>query len=149
MSEGVDGSLPPSPAQTTIVLPALLSLLLLSPLVGTGCSSITGEDPPLADTTFAQVLTDLHMTTARSSEFTRLPPAVTDSVLHFHGVRREDFDATLRYYTRHPDAFASLYNAVIDTLSALRNRTYQRRTQSPTSPDSARYRPSATDRDTP
>lgn len=120
-----------------------ISLLFLFLLVGgilgsTGCSSFTGEEPPLADSTFTRLLTDLHLTTVRGDRFTRKPPALTDSVFAFHGVRREAFDATLRYYSRRPDAFAALYTAVIDTLNAIRS---QPRQQSPPDPsDSTRTR---------
>jgi hypothetical protein len=69
-----------------------------------------------------------------------MPPGVTDSVLAFHRVPREDFAATLRYYTRHPDAFASLYDGVVDTLSALQNRAFER-SRRPSLPDSIQQSP--------
>jgi len=93
---------------------------------GMGCSTIAEEKPPLPDSTFTRVLVDLHMTTARGKRFTRRPPGATDSVFAHHGVQKEAFDATLRYYTRRPDAFSSLYDAVVDSLNALRSRPWKR-----------------------
>jgi hypothetical protein len=120
-------------------IPPFLALLLVPFFAGVGCSDWVGENPPLADSTFTRVLVDLHMTTARGGELTKLPPHATDSVLAFHQVQREDFDATLRYYTQHPDAFAELYDAVIDTLGALRNRPLRPSTDPSTRPDSIRH----------
>lgn len=122
--------------------PLFFVFLLFILFAGVGCSDWIGENPPLADSTFTRVLVDLHMTTARGGQFTKLPPAPTDSVLAVHEVRREDFDATLRYYTQHPDAFATLYDAVIDTLRALRTRPLRLPADSSTRPDSTRHPPS-------
>jgi hypothetical protein len=107
---------------------ALLVLVGLSVagLGGMGCSTISEEKPPLPDSTFTRVLVDLHMTRARGKRFTRRPPGATDSVFAHHGVHAEAFDATLRYYTRRPDAFSSLYEAVVDSLNALRSRPWTR-----------------------
>lgn len=114
----------------------LLGLLFVGAVGGMGCSALTDDKPPLPDSTFARVLADLHMATARANRFTQMPPSITDSVFAHHGVQREDFDATFRYYTRRPDAFASLYDTVIDTLSALRGRRWDRPADPPP-PDSA------------
>lgn len=103
-----------------------VACLLTGGLLGaSGCSVVTSDAPPLADSTFTRVLVDLHMTTVRGSQFTRLPPSASDSVLAFHGVQREAFDATLRYYSQNPEAFGALYDTVIDTLNSLRNRNWE------------------------
>lgn len=119
-------------------VPSIIAAFLLAgALLGaSGCSLVVSEEPPLADSTFTRVLVDLHMTTVRGAQLTRLPPAAMDSVFAFHDVRRETFDATLRYYSRHPKAFGSLYDTVIDTLNSLRNRNWER------SPDSSAHRDS-------
>jgi len=119
----------------------LAAVLLAGALIGSsGCSLVTGEAPPVADSTFTRVLVDLHMTTVRADQFTRLPPAATDSVLAFHNVQREAFDATLRYYSRHPETFGSLYDTVIDTLNSLRNRNWEPAPDSSARADSTRQR---------
>lgn len=119
----------------------LAAFLLGGALLGSsGCSLVTNEAPPLADSTFTRVLVDLHMTTVRADQYTRLPSAATDSVLAFHDVRREAFDATLRYYSEHPKAFGSLYDTVIDTLNSLRNRNWEPAPDSSARADSIRRR---------
>ncbi len=100
------------------------------------CSGVSSEDPPLADSTFSRVLVDLHLTTARGRQFTDLPANVQDSIFAHHDVEPAEFDATLRYYTRHPVAFESLYNGVIDTLKAL-EESYRNQ---PSIPDSLQGR---------
>jgi len=55
-------------------------------------------------------------------------------------VQREAFDATLRYYSRHPEAFGSLYDTVIDTLNSLRNRNWEPAPDSSAGADSTRQR---------
>jgi hypothetical protein len=127
-----------------VALPALAWLLGLGLFGGMGCSTIGGDDPPLPDSTFTRVLIDLHMTRARGKRFTRTPAAVTDSVFARHDVGRAAFDATLEYYARHPDAFSSLYDAVIDSLNALRSRPWARSSSGSDEapPQSDRERPS-------
>lgn len=117
--------------------PPLLLCVLIGLFAFSGCSPPWNDSPPLTDSTFTRILVDLHLTTARVDRFSELPPGVSDSLFAHHGIRRTDFDATMRYYTRHPSAFESLYDAVIDTLDALQNR---RRGRSSPSPDSMRKR---------
>lgn len=125
----------------TPVTGLLAAFLMAGALLGTsGCSLVTSEEPPLADSTFTRVLVDLHLTAVRADQFTRLPPAATDSVFAFHDVQPETFDATLRYYSRHPEDFGSLYDTVIDTLNSLRNRNWEASPDSSARPDPARRR---------
>jgi hypothetical protein len=104
--------------------------LLLCVLVGafalSACSNPFSSDPPLPDSTFTRVLIDLHLTNARGKHLTQMSPNIRDSVFAYHDVNREGFDATLRYYSRHPSAFESLYDAVIDTLKALQDQSPSR-----------------------
>ena len=86
------------------------------------CNPLGPQRPPLPDSTFRQVLVDLHLTTARSRLETAFPQDLPDSVLTRHGVHLEDVEASLRYYSERPGAFASLYNGVIDTLRAIREQ---------------------------
>lgn len=105
--------------------PLVVCLALLFALGLAACSPFTPGDPPVADSTFRRVLVELHLTTARSEHQDTIPKGLPDSILRRYDVRREDFDATLRHYSRHPDAFESLYDGVIDTLNALQNRIRQ------------------------
>lgn len=119
-----DPGMPSSPRYT---IPLLLSLLLGLPIMFSACSPFPGDEPPLPDSTVTRVLVDLHLTKARGNRLTSLPPGIEDSVFAHHGVRREEVDATLRYYARHPEDLETLYNGVIDTLSALQSRLRSRR----------------------
>lgn len=128
---------------------ALLFCILVGLPAGlSACSPLTTGDPPLADSTFARVLVDLHLTTAQGDRFSTLPPSVEDSVLRYHGIQKKDFDATLEYYSHHPGPFKSLYNGVIDTLNALQNR-YRESPSSDAMPDSIRKRMRSTRPGTP
>ena len=122
-----------------LIIPLLLGLFLSLPVVFSACSSLSDDEPPLPDSTFTRVLVDLHLTTARGERFSSLPPGIEDSVFTHHGVRAEEVDATLRYYTRHPKALESLYNGVIDSLNALQTRLRSQRSPS-SPPDSTRRR---------
>ena len=121
------------------LFPTLLSLWVGSFLFFSACSMSTSDKPPLPDTTFARVLVDLHLLSARSSQADSLP-ASTDSLFTYHGIQREEFDATLRYYTRHPKHFSTLYNGVIDTLKALSERNWERASAPSDVSDSLRQR---------
>jgi len=84
-----------------------------------GCSTFSSEEKPLPDSTFARVLTDLHLADARRSmEGLPTPPGLRDSILSHHGVRPSDLEATLRYYSRRPRIFGAFYQSIIDTLQA-------------------------------
>jgi len=119
------------------LLPGLLirtlSLLILGAGVLLSCCPFSGEEPPLPDRTFTQVLVEMHVHQARS-KVDSLPSRLhADSLLHTYGVSRSDFRETLRYYSSRPEAFSSIYETVIDTLSAVDRRTH---TTEPPDPDS-------------
>jgi len=121
------------------IYPAFLCLVLGVSVLFPACSLVERNDPPLADTTFARVLVDLHLTAARADRPAReVPPVVHDSLFAHHGIEREAFRTTLRHYVRRPEAFSSLYSAVIDTLSALQSRSWNRLSSSSAPPDSVR-----------
>lgn len=98
---------------------ALLGVVLGLGLLA-GCSSFSSDEKPLPDSTFADVLTELHLASVRQTTDAPYQPGLRDSIFARHDVRPSAFDATLRYYSRHPKAFESLYQSVIDTLRALR-----------------------------
>lgn len=73
----------------------------------------------MADSTLAVVLVDLHLAKARAEHAgTRI---ARDSVLRRHGVRPPAFEAALDHYARHPNAYATIYERVIDSLRALQS----------------------------
>lgn len=84
-----------------------------------GCSGFSSEKAPLPDSTFAQVLTEIHLAEGRYSTDAPYPSGLRDSILARYDVRPSEFDATLHYYTHRPRAFRTLYQSVIDTLQAL------------------------------
>lgn len=84
-----------------------------------GCSGFSSENAPLPDSTFAQVLTEIHLAESRYSTDAPYPSGLRDSIFARYDVRPSEFDETLHYYTRHPGAFRTLYQSVIDTLQTL------------------------------
>ncbi len=83
-----------------------------------GCSGFSSEEKPLPDSTFTQVLTELQVATVRQSQGIAPSPSFRDSIFAHYNVDSSAFEATLRYYSRHPKAFQSLYQSIIDTLQA-------------------------------
>lgn len=86
------------------------------------CSWISEKEPPLPDSTFSRMLVEMHLLTARTEQGPPPPPGIHDSLFARHDVSRDEFEATLQYYTRRPRAFEELYGAVVDSLSAVENR---------------------------
>lgn len=87
----------------------------------TGCSSFSTEKPPVPDSTFRRVLMEMQLVKARASLEPPLPPGIRDSIFTRYGLQPEDYEATLAYYSRRPQAFETLYQSVIDSLRATRN----------------------------
>lgn len=104
---------------THAIAALLLSLGLSSSLMA--CSSFTPEEPPVADSTFIQVFTELHLAAARvqAYEDTSLT-ALHDSIFAHYGVSRTRFEQALKYYSKHPSAYVSIYNTMQDSLDAER-----------------------------
>lgn len=98
-----------------VLLGGLLALLLLS-----GCSSFSSNEPPVPDTTLTRVLVELHLTSTRESLDIPSRPGLRDSVLTRYDLEEEDLEASLQYYSRRPEAFESLYEAVVDSLRSTR-----------------------------
>lgn len=106
-----------------------------------GCTGFSSAPPPLADSTFARVLVDLHLAQNRHrthANQSAAPPPPRDSIFAHHSIRATAFEATLRHYSRRPEALAGIYQSVIDTLTA-RQQAAQRaaRAASVASGDSA------------
>lgn len=95
------------------MLAALLSGLLVS-----GCSSFSPEEPPIPDSTFVRVLTEFHLASARAQTDQDSLPGVRDSILARYGVDETHLQAAIDYYSERPAAYESLYDAVLDSLSA-------------------------------
>ncbi len=106
-----------------LVLCALVALPLLS-----GCSSFSSSSPPLPDSTFSRLMTEMHLLSARASREPGLPAGIQDSVLQRYDVDPKAFDAALRYYSRRPARLDALYDGVVDTLNALEQRSRYRGT---------------------
>jgi len=130
---------PPQTPRFWILLP--LCLLLAGPGLS-GCSSGSADTPPLPDSTFSRVLVEMHLLTARATLDEDLPAGAPDSLLQQYGLEREEVEAALRYYSRRPARLDAIYNAVIDTLGALEQRTRYRSTAPPdASPSGSQNRP--------
>lgn len=109
----------------------LMGLLGLGALGG--CSGFSSDAQPIPDSTFTRILTELHLAEARDNlDEAAYPRALRDSIFARYGVQPADFDATLDYYSRRPEAFEALYQPVIDSLEALQGV----RTSLPHRPDS-------------
>lgn len=111
--------------------PPLLLCLLLSIPGLSGCSVVSSESSRLPDSTFSRLLVEMHLLAMRAERKEGLPPSMRDSVFQHYGVEREDFRATLRYYSRRPTRLEALYDGVVDTLSALEQRSRYRGTAPP------------------
>ena len=91
-------------------------LLLLS-VAGCGGSQ---PAPPVADSTMAALLTDLHARAASRELFAEQAATGTDTLLAAHGLDQRRYRDAMRYYLEHPGAYAELYDMVIERLSAAR-----------------------------
>ena len=113
----------------------LLGLVLFcTTLLGlglSGCASQSTDAPPLPDSTFSRVLVEMHLLSAHASHSEGLPGGAPDSLLRHYDLTREDLEETLRYYSRRPARLNAIYDAVIDTLSALEQRIRYRDTAPP------------------
>lgn len=87
------------------------------------CSSFSPEEPPMADSTFIEVLTELHLAATRVQiyEDTTLT-TLQDSIFAHYDVPRERFERTLAYYSKHPTTYQTLYEAMQDSLNAEQTR---------------------------
>ncbi len=102
-------------------------LLILALALGlSACSSLTTDAPPVADSTMAHVLTDLHLVKARA-EASGLPPGDTSraAVLRRHQLTPAGFEEALAYYAEHPEEFEVVYDNVLNQLSEERSSTLQ------------------------
>lgn len=108
-----------------VALHQIAVVLLGLGLIGSlgACSSFAPEEPPVADSTFIEVLAELHLATARVQiyEDTTLT-ALQDSIFARYEVSRDRFEQTLTYYSEHPGAYQTLYEAMQDSLDAERTR---------------------------
>lgn len=84
-----------------------------------GCTRFSSDSQPIPDSTFVQILTELHITAARHNVDAPTPRGLRDSVFARYGVRAAEFDSTVKYYSRRPEEFKELYSPIIDTLESL------------------------------
>lgn len=101
-----------------------VALLGLGLAVSLGaCSSFAPDEPPVADSTFVNVLAELHLAAARAQlyEDTSLV-ALQDSIFARYDVPRERFEEALTYYSERPSAYQTIYEAMQDSLDAERTR---------------------------
>jgi len=114
---------------------SLLGLFLLcTALLGlglSGCASESTDAPPLPDSTFSRVLVEMHLLSARANHDEGLPRGASDSLLRHYDLAPGDVKEALRYYSRRPARLNAIYDAVIDTLSALEQRSRYRDTAPP------------------
>ena len=113
-------TLPPSVQRSPIrtVRWALLGAVLSAGVI-VGCSGDSRSEKRLPDSTFTQVLTELQLAAVRQSQAASSSTDLRDSIFAHHNVAASDFEATLRFYSRHPKAFEARYQTVIDSLQAL------------------------------
>lgn len=100
-------------------------LLLCLGLCGalTACSSFSPQEPPLADTTLIDVLTELHLAQVRVDTYEDTTfVALRDSVFSHYGVSHTQFEHALKYYSKRPSAYVAIHEAVQDSLEAGRKR---------------------------
>ncbi|WP_456424510.1 DUF4296 domain-containing protein [Rhodocaloribacter sp.] len=93
-----------------------LAVLLLATVLP-ACSSFSSPEPPVADSTLVEVLIDLQLASARSDLYRDVPPGTRDSVLADHGLTEADFEAAMRYYSEHPEAYVEIYTTVLNRIN--------------------------------
>ena len=93
----------------------LAAYLLCAMLLG-GCVRGDGTDRVASDSLMAEIFVELHLLKAR--ETLALPPSglTRDSVIIHYGLTRAQFEAQMRFYAEHPDAFSALQNKITDRL---------------------------------
>ena len=102
------------------LVPVLLCVMIGVPATLSACSNNAPSGAPLPDTTFSRLLVELHLLSARAVHLSgSIPSSARDSLFEHYHTDREEFKATLRHYSRHPEQFESLYRSVIDTLRSL------------------------------
>lgn len=105
-------------------LPVATSIVLCSLALGMwSCSPEASERkaPPIEDSVFVDVLVDLHLADARR-EVEPTPPGLRDTVLATHGLDEAQLQEVVDYYARNPEAYARVYEQVLDRLHATYNR---------------------------
>lgn len=106
----------------------LRGLLLCLGLCGalTACSSFSPQEPPIADTTFIDVLTELHLAQVRADIYDdSTVVALRDSVFSHYDISQTQFERALTYYSERPSTYISIHEAVQDSLEAGRKRLMQ------------------------
>ena len=88
---------------------------LTTTFAATGCS---GAGPPMDEDTLVAVIVDLHLLEARRELVADTNPALRDSLLAANGVTHEELQDAILYFTDRPDEYVSIYNRVIDSLTA-------------------------------
>ena len=73
---------------------------------------------PIDEQTLVSVIVDLHILEARRELVADTHETLRDSILAAHGMTSDDLYEAIRYYTDRPDEYVSIYNRVIDSLSA-------------------------------
>ena len=94
---------------------AALGLAVLS-----ACSVIADPDPPVTDSTLIDVLIEFHLADSRGDLGYTPPPALRDSILAAYDLDSTAFAEAMAYYADRPDAYLTLYNQLLDRLSAER-----------------------------
>lgn len=103
-----------------MTLHALRRLCLGAVLFAAACSTKDAHLPASNDSLLVEVLVDLHLLDARSTIVKDVQPGRRDSVLWRHGLDSAGFEAAMRRYLDHPEAYEALYGRVVDRLNAER-----------------------------
>lgn len=91
-------------------------LALVGLLLTAGCSPGDPAAPPPADSTFVDVLVDLHLAHARAGYTGEPSDSLRIAALERHGLDTLAFRRALAYYAAHPEAYLPLYDEALDRL---------------------------------
>lgn len=96
-----------------------IALLLVSTLHLGACSTQDVNDftPAVSDSLMIQVLIDMHLAEAHAEILNQPIEGMQDSILSYHTLSREDYEANMAYYRENPDAFHKIYSEVLDKIS--------------------------------
>ena len=85
-----------------------------------GCSSPLADQPPISDSTYVELMIDLHLATGRSQILQDTTLSIRDSIFAKYGIDSTQFEAIGAYYARNPSQYLDTYDTILDKLSSER-----------------------------
>ncbi|MCB0719783.1 MAG: DUF4296 domain-containing protein [Bacteroidetes bacterium] len=90
---------------------------VIAGIIASGCSGFGGSEQGMSDSTFVEVLVDLHLAQARLDQGLQTDSTLRSTVLQKHKVSEERLDAKVQSLIDDRERYLDLYGKVIDRLS--------------------------------